>query len=42
MRFAKTMTPLPDTGGLPLVPLAGASLLVLGVTGLAAMQRCVS
>ncbi len=34
-----TTTPLPDTGGLPLVPLAGASLLVLGVVGLAMKRR---
>ena len=34
-----TTTPLPDTGGLPLVPLAGASLLVLGVVGLAVRRR---
>ena len=30
---------LPATGGLPLVPLAGASLLVLGVAGLAVRRR---
>ncbi len=30
-----TTTPLPDTGGLPLLPLVGASFLVLGVAGLA-------
>ena len=34
-----TTTPLPDTGGLPLVPLAGASLLLLGVAGLAVRRR---
>ena len=35
-----TATPaLPATGGLPLVPMAGASLLVLGVTGYAIKRR---
>lgn len=32
-------TALPATGGLPLVPLAGASLLVLGVAGLTVRRR---
>ena len=34
-----TTTALPATGGLPLAPLAGASLLVLGVAGLAVRSR---
>ncbi len=34
-----TTTALPATGGLPLVPLAGVSLLVLGVAGLAVRRR---
>ena len=34
-----TPTPLPDTGGLPLAPLAGASLMVLGLAGFAVRRR---
>ena len=34
-----TTTPLPDTGGLPLMPLVGASLLVLGLAGYAIKRR---
>ena len=39
VRFATTTTPLPATGGLLLVPLAGASLLVLGLAGYAIKRR---
>ena len=34
-----TTTPLPDTGGLPLMPLAGALVLGLGALGLASRSR---
>ena len=34
-----TTTPLPDTGGLPLMPLAGASLLLIGVATLAVRRH---
>ena len=36
---SQTTTALPTTGGLPLAPLAGASLLVLGLAGFAVRRR---